>query len=94
MKRTKPFRLATRSSPLALWQAETAAKSLEAAFSDLAMERVEVNSKGDVDQASALSRFGRIGIFTVEVDRAVIEGRADCSVHSLKDLTTLSLIHI
>ncbi len=88
MKRTKPFRLATRSSPLALWQADTAAKSLEAAFSDLAMERIEVDSKGDVDQTSALSRFGRIGIFTVEVDRAVLEGRADCSVHSLKDLTT------
>lgn len=88
MTRSVPFRLATRSSPLALWQAQTTAKCLEAAYSDLAPELVEVNSKGDVDQTSALSRFGRIGIFTVEVDRAVIEGRADCSVHSLKDLTT------
>ena len=84
----RPFRLATRTSPLARWQAETAATCLRAAFADLAPELVPVESSGDLDQRSALARFGRIGIFTVEVDRAMLEGRAECAVHSLKDLTT------
>ena len=82
------LRLATRKSKLALWQAEETQATLRAARPDLAVELVRVESSGDRDQATALARFGRIGIFTVEVDRAVKEGRADVGVHSLKDLTT------
>ncbi|MEZ5977565.1 MAG: hydroxymethylbilane synthase [Planctomycetota bacterium] len=82
------FRLATRSSPLALWQAEAAKRALGAAWSDAECEFVEVRSSGDTDLSSPLTRFGRIGIFTVEVDRVVIEGRADVAVHSCKDMTT------
>jgi hydroxymethylbilane synthase len=84
----QPFPLATRQSPLALWQAEAVARALRAAFADLEPAPVPVTSQGDVDQHSALSRFGRIGIFTVEVDRLLLEGRAAAAVHSLKDLTT------
>ena len=83
-----PFLLATRSSPLALWQANATATLLSAAWGDLAPEPLHITSKGDADQTSALSRFGRIGIFTVEVDRAVVEGRARCAVHSAKDMVT------
>lgn len=82
------LRLATRSSKLALWQAERTQAALEAAHPGLAAELVPVQSSGDVDTTTALARFGRIGIFTVEVDRAILDGRADIGVHSLKDMTT------
>lgn len=85
------LRLATRASQLALWQAETAKSLLEAAHDGLDVELVRVHSSGDRDQTTDLARFGRIGIFTVEVDRAVLDGRADVAVHSLKDLTTTLL---
>lgn len=82
------LRLATRSSPLAVWQAETAERALRAVWNDLACVFELVTSSGDVDLTSPLTRFGRVGIFTVEVDRVVIEGRADVAVHSCKDMTT------
>ena len=47
-----------------------------------------MESSGDRDLVTELARFGSIGIFTVEVDRAVLDGRADVGVHSLKDMTT------
>ena len=82
------FPLATRKSRLALWQAETTAAHLAGACSDLDVELVGIESSGDQVQDVELARFGRIGIFTVEVDRAVLDGRARASVHSLKDMTT------
>jgi hydroxymethylbilane synthase len=82
------LRLATRSSPLALWQAETAADHLRSAWSDVRVELVHVQSSGEAHPDRELARFGRIGIFTAEVDRAVFEGEADAGVHSLKDMTT------
>ncbi|QDU70052.1 hydroxymethylbilane synthase [Engelhardtia mirabilis] len=82
------FPLATRASQLALWQAEATSAALKAAWSDIRPELLRITSKGDADQTSDLARFGRIGIFTVEVDRALLEGRAHASVHSLKDMTT------
>jgi len=85
------LRLATRKSALALWQANRTRTLLEAAYPGLEVELVRIESSGDLDQTEALARFGRIGIFTVEVDRAVLDGRADVAVHSLKDLTTTLL---
>ena len=82
------LRLATRESPLALWQAAAVRDLLAAAWSSLEVELVTVSSSGDRHTDVELVRFGRIGIFTVEVDRAVLEGRADAAVHSLKDMTT------
>ena len=79
--------LATRGSQLALWQAHTT-RDLLAERCDASAEALIVKSSGDADQTTALARFGRIGIFTVEVDRAVLDGRAQVGVHSLKDLTT------
>ena len=76
------LRLATRGSELALWQARRTSELLGGA------EIVVVESSGDRDRATELARFGSIGIFTVEVDRAVLDGRADVGVHSLKDMTT------
>jgi len=82
------FTLATRKSKLALWQAETARHLLRAAWPNLEVELLLVESSGDRNQTADLERLGRIGIFTVEVDRAVLDGRADAAVHSLKDMTT------
>jgi hydroxymethylbilane synthase len=82
------FHLATRGSALALWQAETTKALLEAAYPDLDVDLVRVKSSGDERTDVELAKFGRIGIFTVEVDRAVHDGRARSSVHSLKDMTT------
>lgn len=77
------LRLATRGSNLALWQAERTRQLLGGDA-----ELVVVKSSGDRDRTTDLARFGSIGIFTVEVDRAVIDGRADVGVHSMKDMTT------
>lgn len=80
--------LATRNSPLAIWQAETAASLLRAAHPGLTVALLEVKTVGDRVLDRPIAEVGTQGVFTVEVDRAVQEGRADAAVHSLKDLAT------
>ncbi len=80
--------LATRGSPLALWQAHEARRLLVAAAPAREVEFVVVQSAGDKDARTELSRFGLTGIFTAEVDHAVLSGRAQVGVHSLKDVPT------
>ena len=82
------FPLATRASRLALWQAETTQSLLRAKFDDLDVELHPVESSGDQRLDVELAKFGRIGIFTVEVDRVLLRGEACASVHSLKDMIT------
>lgn len=88
MNSTNPFVLATRGSKLALWQAEETRSALLAAQPAAPVELRVIESSGDKDQKSELGRFGRTGIFTAEVDNAVLGGAAHCGVHSLKDMTT------
>ncbi len=83
-----PLRIATRASKLALWQAEHVAALLEQQVSDRPIEIVHITSEGDRDLTSPLSQFGGLGVFTREVQKAVLDGRADLAVHSLKDLPT------
>ncbi len=78
------LRLATRRSPLALRQAERVRDALVARGVDC--ELIEVTSSGDRDQSTPLAQLGGQGIFAIEVQRAVLEGRADAAVHSAKDL--------
>lgn len=80
--------LATRGSQLALWQARETERLLRARHPGLEVELVVVQSSGDRDQRSDLSQLGRTGVFTVEIDDAVLSGRAQAGVHSLKDMTT------
>ncbi len=80
------LRIATRASALATWQAEHVAQQLRGAGH--AAELVLVSTQGDRDRNSALSTFGGVGVFTREVQQAVLDGRADLAVHSLKDLPT------
>ncbi len=80
--------LATRGSPLALWQAHAAEALLRSARPELEIELLTVQSSGDKDERLDAASFGRIGIFTAEIDQAVLEGRAHIGVHSLKDMST------
>ncbi len=80
--------LATRGSPLALWQAEHARAALASAMPGERIEFVTVSTSGDDVQDRPVVLMGATGVFTVEVDRAVVDGRARCGVHSLKDLAT------
>ena len=82
------FRLATRASPLALWQARWVASRLRAAHPGLRVELVPLISSGDADRTTALYQSSSVGVFVREIQAAVLEGRADAGVHSCKDLPT------
>ena len=75
------IRVATRASTLARWQAERVGSLLG---NDV--EYVLVSTTGDRDQTSDLHAIGGQGVFTKEVQQAVLDGRADVAVHSAKDL--------
>ena len=83
------LRLGTRGSPLALWQANFIADHLRPVAAPRAVELVLIETHGDRDQASALSAMGGFGVFTKAIQTALLDGRADVAVHSLKDLPTI-----
>lgn len=84
----KVFRLASRGSALALWQAEHVKALLEAAHDGLRVEIEVIRTTGDRITDVPLARIGDKGLFTKEVDGAVLEGRAHAAIHSLKDVPT------
>jgi hydroxymethylbilane synthase len=84
------IRIATRASQLAQWQARHVAALLAAAAPDVRVDLVPVTTTGDRVQSEPLRAFGGVGVFTREVQQAVLDGRADVAVHSLKDLPTES----
>lgn len=81
------LRIATRSSQLALWQAETVARMLQESCGNQC-ELIPVSTLGDRNRRESLANFGGMGVFTREVQAAVLAGDADLAVHSLKDLPT------
>lgn len=80
-----PLRLGTRASALARWQAQWVATELQAR--GVAVELVPISTAGDRQQES-LKNIGGQGLFTKEIQRALLENRIDLAVHSLKDLPT------
>lgn len=80
------LRIATRRSPLALAQAHRVANRLAEVHPGLSVELVEVSTAGDRDRVSAIAELTELGAFVRAVQDAVVEGRADLAVHSLKDL--------
>lgn len=82
------IRIATRTSPLALWQANHVRDRILECVEDCSVELVDVSTIGDRDRATALASMGGQGVFTKEVQNAVLSGKADLAVHSLKDLPT------
>jgi hydroxymethylbilane synthase len=79
-------RIATRSSAQARAQSEHVGTLLEQAHAGLQVEYVYVDTQGDLNATTPLHQMGGQGIFVKEVQRAVLDGRADIAVHSAKDL--------
>ena len=84
------IRIATRKSALALWQAHYLADRLRSLPAAPEVALVPIVTAGDTNQSDALRQFGGTGVFTREVQIAVLDQRADIAVHSLKDLPTES----
>ncbi|TAK81097.1 MAG: hydroxymethylbilane synthase [Dehalococcoidia bacterium] len=80
------LRIATRNSALALAQTRLAADAIRAAHPEVAVELVEVTTRGDRDQVTPLHAMGGEGVFVAAVRDAVRDGRADVAMHSLKDM--------
>ena len=81
-----PLRIATRKSPLALWQTEHVADRLRAAHPGLVVELVPMSTRGDEVLDRSLAAIGGKGLFLKELELAMLRGEADCAVHSLKDV--------
>ncbi|MEG9490551.1 hydroxymethylbilane synthase [Mannheimia indoligenes] len=80
------LRIATRQSPLALWQANFVKNELEKHFPLLSVELVTMVTKGDVILDTPLAKIGGKGLFVKELELALLENRADIAVHSMKDV--------
>lgn len=80
--------IGTRDSPLALWQAEFVRDRLQKRFRSLTVELALIKTKGDKILDQALSKIGDKGLFTKEIENALLDRRVDIAVHSLKDLPT------
>jgi len=83
---TDTIRIATRKSPLALWQAEHVKAELEKAHPGLDVELVTMTTEGDRILDVPLAKIGGKGLFIKELEVAMLEGRADLAVHSMKDV--------
>jgi len=82
------IRIATRKSPLALWQAEWVSAELKRLHPDVTTELVKIMTRGDKILDVPLAKVGGKGLFTKEIDEALLDGRADIAVHSMKDVPT------
>ena len=83
---TQPIRIATRKSPLALWQAEHVRGRLLALHPGLQVELLKMSTQGDRILDSPLAKIGGKGLFVKELEQGMLEGRADLAVHSMKDV--------
>ena len=84
-----PLRLGTRGSHLALWQANHVAALIRPLVIPQPVELVLIDTIGDQVQDRPLSAMGGFGVFTKAIQEALLDGRADIAVHSLKDLPTI-----
>ncbi|PCJ93697.1 MAG: hydroxymethylbilane synthase [Porticoccaceae bacterium] len=80
------LRIATRKSPLALWQAEYVKAQLQKRYPDLVVELVGFTTRGDKILDTPLAKVGGKGLFVKELEVALLEGHADIAVHSMKDV--------
>ena len=85
---SKPIYIATRKSPLALKQAESAQRHLQTVLPDDQFEMLPLSTKVDERLNWSLEKRGGIGLFTKELEEALVDGRATLAVHSAKDLPT------
>ncbi|MCK5895578.1 MAG: hydroxymethylbilane synthase [Cocleimonas sp.] len=80
------IRIATRKSPLALWQAEEVKRQLCLFHPDLEVELLGMMTKGDIILDTPLAKIGGKGLFVKELEIGMLEGKADIAVHSMKDV--------
>ena len=87
----RPFKIGTRGSPLALWQAQEVRRCLMAALTlpEAAFQVVVIKVTGDMVQDRALTEIGGKGLFTREIEEALLAGSIDIAVHSMKDMPVL-----
>jgi len=83
---SRPLIIATRESPLALWQAEFVRDALRSAHPGLEVELLGMTSRGDQLLDVPLSKVGGKGLFVKELENALLDGSADIAVHSMKDV--------
>src|ERR1700742_4218647 len=82
------LRIGTRKSPLAMAQAKEVRDSLYDAWPDLIIDLVPIITSGDIAGDKPLADIGGKGLFTKEIEEALLDGRIDIAVHSLKDMET------
>jgi hydroxymethylbilane synthase len=80
--------IGTRGSALALWQARHVASIIEKAHSNITIELKTIKTQGDKILDTPLAQIGTKGLFTKEIEEALLDGRVDLAVHSMKDLPT------
>lgn len=88
---TKPFIFATRPSALARWQTQSVISELKAQWPDLTCSERIITTQGDRVLDKPLPEIGGKGLFTYELELAILERRVDAAVHSLKDLPTVDI---
>jgi hydroxymethylbilane synthase len=86
---TPPLRIGTRGSRLALWQANYVADRLRPLAAPRVVELVAIQTAGDQAVSAPLTQIGGEGVFTKEIQNALVTGAVDLAVHSLKDLPTV-----
>src|SRR5680860_214906 len=86
MMSKRTLRVATRSSALALWQAEFIKAELERLHDNVVVELVKIKTMGDKILDVPLAKIGGKGLFVKELEEAMLDGRADLAVHSMKDV--------
>ncbi len=86
MTQNQKLVIATRASRLALWQAEHVQARLRALYPDMQVELLKLSTRGDEILDRSLSKVGGKGLFVKELENALLDGRADLAVHSLKDV--------
>ena len=81
------IRIGTRKSQLALWQANDVRRQLQSVHPDIEVELVEMTTEGDRNLLTPLAALGGKGLFLKELEQALLDGRIDLAVHSMKDVT-------
>lgn len=85
------IRIATRNSPMALWQAKSIQSQIQSLYPNLVIELIEFVTQGDRDQRSSLAEIGGKSLFCKKLQRALLNNEADIAVHCIKDMSVHSV---
>lgn len=85
----KTYKVGTRRSPLAQWQADQVIAKLQSVYPDKNFEKVFIQTKGDRDQTTALDKMRGQGVFVKAIQRSLLNGEIDFAVHSAKDMPSI-----